>query len=548
MKIKKMTLGALAAVSLLAAGCQADIDAPGLNIPEATLQANTTIADFKQAFDSYETVGQIGTRDSGEPYIVKGRVISCDATGNIYQSLVIQDGTAALNFSLARASLYTIYPLGQEVVVNLTGMYVGKYGGMQQVGDYYESGGTPQPGRMPYPKFANQSQLNGLPTTRVRYVKPGQDFPEDTPYCIVTTFDELPSAGEELNNMMCQLVEFHNVHFEGGGEETYAPYQETVNRTLVDQKGNKISVRNSGYSNFWQNILPEGEGTVRGILSYYNGDSPWQLLLRSEDDVIFSDKGKREDPYSVSEVLAFENNGQNAWAEGYIVGAPRLGISRITSNDDVIFGADGDIHPGAILLAASPETADYKECLVVQLPQGTRLREYANLLDNPERVGKKLTLLASFESYLGVSGLTDCPGNFSDFSISGLVIENPDGLGTREDPFSCNYLIANHDSGASAWVGGYVVGYVVGSDYETGVRFECPDAEADYNNQNLVLGPEPGCTDKELCVVVNTSAKRTELGLKRHPELFGTYLRVEGTFGLQYDRAAIVTISNYSAE
>lgn len=545
-KYLSLATGLLVAGAMLT-GCQADIDAPSVIVPNATMTANISIAELKHQFDEVATVAKIGNRPDGTHYIVHGRVISCDASGNIYQTLVIQDETAALDFSIGRASLYNIYPVGQEVVVDLSGLYIGKYGGLQRIGDYYESGGEAQPGRMLYPKFANQSQLNGLPNTTVKYVKQNADYPSTSQYCIVTTFEELPSAGDELNNMMSQLVEFHNVHFEEGGVLDYAPYQETVNRVLVDQSGNKISVRNSGYSTFYNNILPEGEGTVRGILSYYGNtsDSPWQLLLRGEEDVIFSDKGKRVDPYTVAEVIAAQDNGMNAWMTGYIVGASRFGVSVISSAADCVFGNDGDIYPGNLLVAADPACTDPAQCVAIELPQGSRLREYGNLLDNPENLHKQILVNGSFNPYLGIHGLTDCPGTFADFEIEGLSIDAPEGLGTQDMPYTCSYVIANYDDASTAWVGGYVIGYVTGSDYASGLVFGLPDASADYGNQNVVIGPTADCTDPALCVVVRTSTKRQELGLKNNPTLFGKFLKVEGQMGTYLNRAAVTTINNY---
>ncbi len=536
-------------LTLMVGGCQADIDAPGLEYPEATMQANISIADLKTAFADVVTVGKIGTKADGSHYIIKGRVVSSDATGNIYQSLVIQDNTAAMDFSIGRASLYNIYPVGQEVVVDVTGLYIGMYGGLQRIGDYYESGGLAQPGRMLYAKFAEQSQLNGLPDLSMKYVGMNAEWPESSPYTIVADMENLPSAGEELRNMMSQLVEFHNVHFEDGGELPYAPYQETVNRTLVDQNGNKISVRNSGYSNFYNDVMPEGEGTVRGILSYYGNtsDSPWQLLLRSLDDVIFTSKGKREDPYTVQEVLAAGNNGMNAWAEGYILGTVKPGVAEVTSLDDITFGNDGDIVRSNLVLGPTADCRDLQSCIVLELPQGSRLREYANLDDNPDNLGRRILVNATFLPYLGMHGLVDSPGTFADFDIEGQTIDIPDGLGTLDMPYTCNYVINHTDEPSAAWVGGYVVGYVSGRSYDTGVHFEAPGPDADYANANLVLGPTAGCNDPALCIVVRLTSTehRDALGLKNNPAIFGKYIRVEGKFGTYLNRAAVATLTGY---
>ena len=108
--------------------CSDDFDAPPVKVPTATIKANTTIADFKAEYWKTETPYCVPVNvPEGESKVISGRVISSDATGNIYKSLVIQDETAALAISINANSLYTTYRVGQEVVIDLNGMYVGKY-------------------------------------------------------------------------------------------------------------------------------------------------------------------------------------------------------------------------------------------------------------------------------------------------------------------------------------------------------------------------------------------------------------------------------------
>lgn len=536
----------VAAAGLSLASCQADIDAPSLQVPVSDMTPNTTIADFKTAFADVATVEQIGTRQDGSHYIIHGNVISCDATGNMYQSMVIQDATAAIEFSISRGSLYTIYPVGQEVVVDLTGLWVG-LDGVQKIGDYYAQSGTPKVGRMLYPVFEAHSQLNGLPDLDVKYVRLGNPAPADNPYCIIATIEQLPSAGEALRNMQDQLVEFQNVHFEGAGELTYSIYQSSgENRTLVDRNGQTLTVRTSGYSTFYNQLLPEGEGTVRGILGYYN--EAWQLILRSPEDVMFGSKGKKEDPYTVEEAIAMNNNGTTAWVEGYVVGAGKAGAQAVTP-ETVVWGADGLIFEGNVLIAPAADCRDLSLCMAVELPAGSRLRQYVNLLDNPQVLGRLLKVNGTMMPYLGIHGVAESGGTFADFTVVGMEINDPNGLGEKDYPYTCNYVLEHYktDTSTTAWFGGYVVGYVTGTDYTAGVHFGIPAADADYNNANLVLAPAPECTDSSLCIVLKISDRtiRNDLGLKAHPEMLGRMLLIQGTLGEYLGHAGIVTITNY---
>ncbi len=401
------------------ASCQADMDTPALQEPMATMKANTTISDFKTEFADKTVKCPMKDEESQTPYIIHGRVVSSDASGNIYKSIVIQDETAAIALSVNQGSTYTDYRIGQEVVLNVTGLYIGYYNGLQQVGWFDLYNGEPSLTFMAWDLFLAHSEKNGFPNPDVQYVDQNAEWPADNPYCIVTTFSQLPSTGEAFRNMQSQLVEFRNVHFLEGGKETYAPYQESVNRKLVDANGRELIVRTSGYSNFYNETLPEGTGTVRGILSYYGTD--WQLLLRGKGDVMITKKGQKEDPYTVEEAMEVENQGASGWVSAFIVGSVKAGVTEVKSNSDVIFGSEAEIDNN-ILIAASADEKDWTKCLAVDLPQGSAFRKAVNLLDNPGVLGKKIVVSGNLSSYLGMPGITGNGGTGNDVEVEGVTI------------------------------------------------------------------------------------------------------------------------------
>ena len=131
MKHIKLYLTALLFASLGLASCEDNWDTPPLDGPVATIEANTTILELKTKYWTEEanSADTIKTKENGDHYIIKGRVISSDAAGNIYKKLVIQDETAALTLSIDANSLYNSYRPGQEIVIDATDMYIGKYAG-----------------------------------------------------------------------------------------------------------------------------------------------------------------------------------------------------------------------------------------------------------------------------------------------------------------------------------------------------------------------------------------------------------------------------------
>lgn len=400
--------------------CQADMDAPGLEVPEATIQANTTIAELKTLYESKTSL--VGFKDEAtkEHFIIHGRVVSSDASGNIDQNLVIQDETAALTFSMRERNLYTRYRLGQEVVVDMTGLYIGYYRGLQQVGapgDPYN--GLPQLGFMTYDYWLDHAQCNGLPDPAMQLVNVDQTWPADKIYCLKLT---LPISNSDLVKMQSQLVEVRNVHFVQAGKTTYAPRQETVSRYLKNEAGDSLAVRLSGYSNFYNDTIPEGTGCVRGILGYFN-DS-WQITPRDRNDIMIGGAGSEKEPYSVTDILNPDYEGVQGWTAGYIVGSVKAGVSNVTGNDDIIFGKDAELDNN-LVIAADKECRDWSQCAVVELPQRTLLRNYANLLDHPDNYLKKISVQGTIGTDLGRPAITECAGKYGTFSLEGLVINPP---------------------------------------------------------------------------------------------------------------------------
>ena len=387
--------------------CDDDWDTPPLAGPVATIEANTSIYDLKAKywFDETNGVDTIGLTDEGEHIIIKGRVISSDASGNIYKNLVIQDETSAVTFSINQSSLYTDYRMGQEVVIDVTDMYLGKYAGLQQFGwpDYSDTYGW-QTTFMPLEHFQAHAQLNGLP----------EPAKMDT---ICTSISALPTTKEGIIKMQSQLVRFDGVSFENGGKATFAEYQKTTSQTISDGTAS-LTVRTSGYANFYGKTLPEGEGAIVGILGYFNGS--WQLTLRSYEDCIFGEpvEGSKTRPFTVASATA--NKGKNGWVKGYIVGAVAPGVSSVSSASDIEWAAPFTL-PNTLVIADSPTEKDFNKCIAIELPQGSELRNRANLADSPDNLGQEITLKGTIGSLYGMNGLTDNQGTLAEFVFNAIV-------------------------------------------------------------------------------------------------------------------------------
>ncbi|MCH5219995.1 MAG: hypothetical protein J1F20_05430 [Muribaculaceae bacterium] len=533
--------------------CQ-EFDTPVLNAPVASNQANTTILELKQAFwddatnyiwgtaDKEDaTPAAVPVKEDGSHYIIKGTVVSSDEAGNVFKSLVIQDETAALAISINSYNLYLKYRRGQEVIIDVTGMYIGKYNGLLQLGmpEWYANGNAWEASFMSPEFFQSHVELNGWP------VIANVDTIE------VNTFSELSSDPDGLMKWQSQLVRFNNVSFANGGVEKYSEYHSSgVNQSLMDSEGNSLTVRTSGYSNFWNQTLPEGKFDFVCIASYY-GTTGWQLIMIDADAVInlgnpTESPGVESKPWSVDEAITEINAGRTpyGWTQGYIVGAVAPEVSEVTSNNDIEWTAT-PILGNTLVIGQTPDTKDIAHALVIELTPGSKFYTLGNLVDHPENYGKQINVQATLGKYLGTYGLIGNRGTAGTFKIEGVEdnTELKEGDGTETSPYTANQVIALAKTDAStAWV----VGYIVGSSPGMSASDFVPGADG-ASGTNIFIANNPDETDYMKCVPVQlpTGAVRTALNLASNPGLVGAKVTLYGTLEKYFGQSGLKNVSDY---
>ncbi len=270
--ISALVLGALALQS-----CEDNWVNPPMDVPQfpAGTEANMTLAELKAKYwqdtNSYGTV--IGLNDSGDSITVMGTIVSSDQSGNIYKTLILQDQSAAITIGINSADLYEEYPMGLAMAVNVTGMTIGRYNGLVQLGTYTSSG-------------VNRIELADFQPHAMVDASKGKI---DT---TLTTIAELEASKskEDLIKWQSRLVRIDSISFREAGQ----PFTtgETTSRNIVDADGNRMIVYNSSYSDFAYDKLPKGKGSVVGILSSYR--DTWQILLIDANSCIGFD-GQGED-------------------------------------------------------------------------------------------------------------------------------------------------------------------------------------------------------------------------------------------------------------
>ncbi|WP_235049535.1 DUF5689 domain-containing protein [Sphingobacterium paucimobilis] len=255
--------------------CEREYAAPPLNEPkyEGALD-NITIQQLKKRFEKITDPQLIE-----EDLIIKGIITGNDESGNIYKQLYLQDGSAAINIGVDQNAMYASYQVGQEVYLHLKDLYIVKYGGELQIGMNKTNAN-----RIAWEIFKSKTFTNSWPNAAKAQPR-------------------LVQLNALTDDMVHQLVEIRDVTFTNGGKKPFTTGDATTNEQIKNASGNVLDVRTSNYSDFAKDILPQGKGTLIGILGRFNGG--WQLLLRTKADVKDFD-GKAPEPEKPQEGSFFK--------------------------------------------------------------------------------------------------------------------------------------------------------------------------------------------------------------------------------------------------
>lgn len=239
-----------------------------------------TIGSLKEKYESVINASTNSYEQITEDVQIKGRVVGNDIGGNIYNEVSIDDGTGAILICISQGGLFSYLPVGQEIVVDLKGLYIGGYGKQAEIGmPYTNAKGNSYVSRMSRVLWNKHFKLTGV---------------ADASKVVAEEFDVSKRTKEEYftaNNgklMTIKNVEFTNAD----GKTTFAPSDEkdaanSVNRGL-SQNGKPIAtssivVRTSSYADFAAKQLPTGKLNITGVFTRYR--TTWQILIRDERDI-----------------------------------------------------------------------------------------------------------------------------------------------------------------------------------------------------------------------------------------------------------------------
>lgn len=252
-----------------------------------------SIAELKEKYGiTKEMINDTVRIDDGIQ--IKGVVTGNDAEGNIYNEIALQDETGGILVCIAQGGLCGQMQVGQEVLIDLGGLYIGTYRSQPQIGVPYTSTSasgakSTYPSRIARAEWQTRFKLIGKPDAKKLVAK---EF----------DYESLKGNETELYKYAGCLVKATGVGFaKADGKTTYAPKSEGASTgygvmrafknmsTGKDYTTNEFGVRTSCYSDFAAEKLPEGKLTVTGILTCYKSQTRYnataQILMRQQSDV-----------------------------------------------------------------------------------------------------------------------------------------------------------------------------------------------------------------------------------------------------------------------
>lgn len=241
-------------------------------------EVNTNIRAVQEAVLQSET-GYL-LLDSDTELWLEGYVLSTDKTGNFYKELFIQDDwkepQRALRIVMDHQALYTVFPLGRKVYVQLNGLGAGYQNGILSLGRYRADG------------------IDLLPETLI-----AKHLIRDT---LERSLRPYPlSIADFHTNHIGKYITLNAVQF--ASDETHKTFAgEAFDRydgerrleQCVDYRSTWLLT--STYSGFKSHIVPQEQGFLNGVLTRNYYDDQYVIKINSPANISQTDS-RCDPPY-----------------------------------------------------------------------------------------------------------------------------------------------------------------------------------------------------------------------------------------------------------
>ncbi len=229
------------------------------------------IAQLKQMYPSYAAnyTCTLMNKDAQLKVYVTGN----DISGNLYNAIAVQDENGdAMIVAISEGSIYGYLPVGQELLIDTKGLYIGGYGSQPQIGlPYTNSSGNTYVSRMSSSTW--QKHFKILPSKHEVII------PEYT----VDEFKQL-----SIDKDCGKLMTLKGVSIkDADGKKTWASESDAGTQTSVTLYFKEMSytyeIYTSTYCKFANDPIPTGKMNLTGIWKRYN--NYWELIIRDINDI-----------------------------------------------------------------------------------------------------------------------------------------------------------------------------------------------------------------------------------------------------------------------
>ncbi|MCI2229276.1 DUF5689 domain-containing protein [Polaribacter sp. MSW13] len=275
-----------------------DFDVPNVTVEEPNITPNSTILAIKtalqQEFNSTGDLVYTFYENASNPTYVEGYVVSSDAAGNFYKKLIVQDKaenpTAGIEIVLNKSSLSETYEVGRKVYIKLDGLSV-SYDDGESASYISPSNGIPG-------KYVlgvlDGDQVDDIPSTSIK----DHIWRSATVANIVPTSIQLADiTGAHINTMIelssAQMLKSDLTKtFAGEATDEFDGF-----RTIFECDTEKtIQLQTSTFASFKSNLVPQGKGTFKAVLSKDFRSEFLVAIANTPSDLDFTDSNRCDPP------------------------------------------------------------------------------------------------------------------------------------------------------------------------------------------------------------------------------------------------------------
>ncbi len=377
-----------------------------------------------------------------QDWVIEGHVVSSDEAGNFFGTLYFQDRptdpTEGFKIEIDMSDSHLLFPVGGKILVRVKGLYLGKSKGVFKLGGVFTSFGSESVGRLPVSAVGEHIVVSCG----------GKAIIEPT----VLDMEDL---SENLTNTLVRLVNMEILEKELG--LAFASGDRETDRTLIDCNDRRMILRNSGFSDFHSERLPEGNGSISGVLTREN--DRYYLIVRNLEDIGFNGERCEEliDEFTstslfISELADPNNNSAARFVEFYNADRAPLSLKGWTlrryTNANMEPSSTIDLSGLTIqaesTLVISPNALEFEAVygFAPDLGVGTNSPADSNGDDN-------LELVDPFGTVIDIFGKVGEDGSGTNHEFEdGRAVRNP-GIARANDTYTFSEWTIYNDSGKS---------------------------------------------------------------------------------------------------